>query len=240
MTRTGSVVAVDISEKMLKRAERRVAKQRRSRNLAPVAFVCADVGGPRGLADTAHGGEGTYDAAIATFVLELFPVDVTQRVLAEVRRLLKPTGRLCVVAMSAVNPKARSWGMGDGSYPVDKPPRKTCATRFYERCHRWFPRTVDCRPIYAAATLAAAGFAVEPVLDRATQAAVKVARDGFQQPPYGTQLLPMYGLNVEVVCCQRNEPTKPRSNTMEVGEWAADAKATAAAADDDGAVARTR
>ena len=249
VTRRGEVVAVDISSKMLKRAESRLARKRRSHNLAPVHFVCADVGAPQGLRGTGHGDPGTYDAAIATFVLELFPVEVTKSVLAEVRRLLKPTGRLCVVAMSAVNPNKHSWGMGDGSYPVSKRPQKTCATRFYELCHRWFPKTVDCRPIYCAATLAAAGFCVEPVLDRATQASVKIARTEWHQTPYGTQLLPMYGLNVEVICCCKrgdvdggggeppHQKTLPRVGTMEVKEWAAGENG--AAADDDKAVART-
>jgi len=233
---TGSVVAVDISPKMLKRAEKRVAQTRRSNhNLAPVHFICADMGDSVGLGGTAHGAAGTYDAVIATFVLELFPVDVTRRVLAEVRRLLKPTGRLCVVAMSAVNPK----GVREPFNPPTA--KKTCATRFYEKCHKWFPRTVDCRPIYAAATLAAAGFAVEPVLDKVTQASVAKARKEYDQRPYGTQLLPMYGLNVEVICCQQSDAglddvgggdggARPRRSTMGVAAWV-DTPAAAAIVD---------
>jgi demethylmenaquinone methyltransferase/2-methoxy-6-polyprenyl-1,4-benzoquinol methylase len=80
---------------------------------------------------------GEFDAAFMSFTLELFDPQDMQRVLAEIGRVLKPTGRLAVVALNA----------GDG-FPVAA----------YVWLHRHFPEWIDCRPIDLVRVLAEGGY----------------------------------------------------------------------------------
>jgi len=79
-----------------------------------------------------------FDAIFMAFTLELFSEADIYRVLSECRRVLRPAGRLGVVALAST-------------------PR-TFALRLYERAHRLFPVAVDCRPIPLDALLAENGF----------------------------------------------------------------------------------
>lgn len=79
-----------------------------------------------------------FDAIFMAFTLELFSEADIYRVLQECHRVLRPTGRLCVVTLAST-------------------PR-TFALRLYELAHRLFPVAVDCRPIPLAALLAENGF----------------------------------------------------------------------------------
>lgn len=83
--------------------------------------------------------DASFDAAFLSFVLELFDEAEIPVVLAEVRRVLRPGGRLGVVAM----------GLAD---------RAGLMSRLYLAGHRRFPRLLDCRPIPTAALVTAAGF----------------------------------------------------------------------------------
>ncbi len=85
-----------------------------------------------------------FDAAFASFTLELFPADDIPMVLARVRRVLKKGGRLCVVSMAEVE---------QGQHP-------SLLERTYIWMHRHFPHIVDCRPIDPARLLRDAGFTV--------------------------------------------------------------------------------
>lgn len=87
-------------------------------------------------------GDGELDAVFMSFTLELFPAEVIPPVLAEVRRVLAPRGRLGVVAMT----ESRS---GEG-----------LLERAYKWMHEHFPHIVDCRPIDVEGVLEAAGFHV--------------------------------------------------------------------------------
>lgn len=89
--------------------------------------------------------DGSVDAVCALDVLELFSTDDLERVLAEVRRVLRPEGRLCAVTMVA------------GDVPDSR------FLRAYEWVYRSLPGAgrVGCRPIDLDGALDDAGFTVE-------------------------------------------------------------------------------
>ena len=82
-----------------------------------------------------------FDAIFVCFTLELFDTPEISLVLSECARVLREGKRLCVVSLSK---KSMSGG----------------AIRAYERAHRMFPRTLDCRPIYAQVAVENAGFRI--------------------------------------------------------------------------------
>ena len=106
--------------------------------------------------------EAAYDAVFMSFTLELFDTPEIPVVLAACRRALRPSGRICVVALSQ---------RGGGA-----------ALRAYGWAHERFPVLVDCRPIYPAAALEAAGFEIMEVRARR-----------------------MFGLPVEIVCAKKSD-----------------------------------
>ena len=127
----GRVLALDLSEKMLGVSRDLAA----GRNLASrVRFVCGD-----GLHLPIR--SDAVDSAFLSFTLELFDTSEIPAVLKEVRRVLRPGGRLVVVGMSKEGPE----GVG---------------VEIYEWSHRHFPNFVDCRPIFVARSLAGAGFRI--------------------------------------------------------------------------------
>lgn len=119
----GSVSGVDISPRMVDIARAR----------APSATV--DVGDATALSFAAR----TFDAAFCSFTLELFAVDDIPLVLAELRRVLVPGGRLGVVALAL---------------------EVSLATRVYLAAHALAPSVVDCRPIPTQEILVDAGFTI--------------------------------------------------------------------------------
>ncbi len=128
----GRVSAIDVSPGMLAIAEKRVR----------AAGVGVQVGELRlGDAKDLPYETGSFDAAFSSFTLELFSEAEIPRVLGEISRVLRPGGRLCVVAM-----------YDDG--------RKTPMVELYRFLHRHFPHIIDCQPIDAPACLERAGFEV--------------------------------------------------------------------------------
>jgi len=127
----GRVVAIDLSERMLKRARAHADAS----GLTHVArFICGD-----GLHLPLR--SECMDAVFMTFTLELFDTPEIPGVLDECRRVLKPRGRIVVAAMSKEGP---------GGLMLE----------LYEWSHRHFPNFVDCRPIILSRTVESAGFRI--------------------------------------------------------------------------------
>lgn len=123
------VIGVDLSAGMGRRARRRVEHADQA---AQVAVLQAD-------AVSLPLQDSCADAAFMGFTLELFDDDEIGEVLAQVRRVLTPRGRLCVVNMAETG---SVWPLGP----------------LYRWAHHRMPTLVDCRPIDAKGKLAAAGF----------------------------------------------------------------------------------
>jgi ubiquinone/menaquinone biosynthesis C-methylase UbiE len=83
--------------------------------------------------------DASMDIVFTSFTVELFDTPEIPILLSEIRRVLKPSGKLGLVSMST----------GD---------RNTLMLWLYEWFHRKMPRLVDCRPIRAENFLQDAGF----------------------------------------------------------------------------------
>jgi ubiquinone/menaquinone biosynthesis C-methylase UbiE len=127
----GKVYGVDLSGNMNRIARTRVSKAGFDHR---VELVCSD-GACLPL------GDKFFDALFMSFTLELFDTVEIPACLNECRRVLRSSGRMCVVALAK----------------VEKP---GLAVRLYEWLHRKLPRLVDCRPIYVETALVSAGFNV--------------------------------------------------------------------------------
>lgn len=131
----GGVAGIDISSGMLAVAERKLEAAQ------PQAKVELQVADARKLPYA----DNSFDAVYSSFTLELFPEDDAPLVLAEIRRVLRPGGRLGGVSMAVV-------GQGEKSSALE---------HTYVWMHRHFPHIVDCRPIDLAALVSAAGLKVK-------------------------------------------------------------------------------
>ena len=125
----GYALGLDRSFAMLRAARKRLGG-------GPPAGLCC---GDAARLPLASGG---WDALFLSFTLELFPDAALPGVLAECRRVLRPGGRLGVVALQAAA-------------------RPGMLSRAYSWAHAHFPRAIDCRPIPLAAWLERAGFQVQ-------------------------------------------------------------------------------
>ena len=125
----GRVWGVDLSAGMVDVSRRRLD---RAGLLDRVALHCGD-------ATALPLEDATCDAAFMSFTLELFDTPDIPIVLGEVKRVLRPSGRLGVVSLSR----------------EDGTPRML---RIYEWLHQRLPQYIDCRPIYVEDVLRAAGF----------------------------------------------------------------------------------
>ena len=127
----GRVCGVDLSPGMLEVSQRRLD---RAGLLDRVSLSCGD-------ATDLPDADEEFDAAFMSFTLELFDTPEIPIVLSEIKRVLKPNGRLGVVSLSRE----------DGT---------SLMLRLYEWMHQRMPQYIDCRPIYVEQALKEAGFQV--------------------------------------------------------------------------------
>lgn len=132
---TGMVHGLDLSRGMLEVARRRLVDA----GLADRVSLRVGDGATLPYPDSA------YDAVFMSFTLELFDTPEIPLVLAECRRVLRPGGRLAVVALSRKCKGSLSRAM----------------VGLYEWFHERLPGYVDCRPIYIDDALTASGFEVK-------------------------------------------------------------------------------
>ena len=128
----GKVYGIDISSGMLAASRRRLEK---ARLWDRVELTCDD-------ALQMPYADSQFDAVFLSFVMELFATPEIPQLLAEILRVLRPKGRLCVVSMSREG----------GFAPFLK---------LYEWFHQVFPHFADCRPIYVRQSIQDAGFEVQ-------------------------------------------------------------------------------
>jgi demethylmenaquinone methyltransferase/2-methoxy-6-polyprenyl-1,4-benzoquinol methylase len=133
--RAGRVVGVALAEGAHRRAR---ATVRRSGVADRVEVVRGDATRLPLRADS-------MDALFAGFALDLFEPPEIPVVLGEWRRVLRPRGRLCVVALSK-----RNAGL---------------TTRLYERLRERFPQLLDRRPLLVREAVQRAGFHVQRAVD---------------------------------------------------------------------------
>jgi demethylmenaquinone methyltransferase/2-methoxy-6-polyprenyl-1,4-benzoquinol methylase len=128
---TGRVYGIDISNCMLAR----------SRELLETKCLTDRVELTSGDAEQMPYEDDSFDGIFMSFTLELFDTPRIPKVLAECRRVLRPGGRLCVVALS-------------------KEGKKGLVMKAFEWTHKHFPNLMDCRPIYVRRAVEAARFKV--------------------------------------------------------------------------------
>jgi ubiquinone/menaquinone biosynthesis C-methylase UbiE len=126
---SGKAYGIDISDGMVGRTRESLYK----------AFLLNRVELYRGDATKLLFGDKTFDAVFISFTLELFDSPEISLVLGEIRRVLKPGGRLGVVSLSKAN--------------ADSP-----SVRIYEWMHNKWPKYIDCRPIYVNEAVQRSGF----------------------------------------------------------------------------------
>lgn len=126
---TGKVTGLDISEGMLQ------VTQSRHNQSGLAEQVNLRLGDATCLPFSAAG----FDAVFASFTLELFDLPEIPIVLKECSRVLRPEGRIGVVALAKTD---------------------RVAVRIYEWVHAKFPNFIDCRPIFVHKVIEEARFQI--------------------------------------------------------------------------------
>ena len=126
---TGKVYGIDISEGMLNIASRRVSKARVSQRVVLKRDDAADLPFK----------EDFFDAIFICYTLELFDTPEIHTVLRECYKVLKESGRICIVSLAK---KEESGPM----------------VALYMMARRILPGYLDCRPIFVREAVEDAGF----------------------------------------------------------------------------------
>jgi len=128
----GRVYGIDISSSVIVTSKRRLEKAGLWNR---VELVCDDAMGIPFM-------DNRFDAVFSSFALELFDSPEIPEVLAEVRRVLRPGGRIGIIGMSRE---------GEAS-PLLK---------LYEWLHQKLPQYVDCRPIFVEQSMKDVDFGIQ-------------------------------------------------------------------------------
>lgn len=128
----GRIYGIDISSGMLTASRRRLEKAGLWNR---VELVCDD-------AMKLPYADNKFDAVFSSFALELFDSPEIPEVLAEIRRVLRPNGRVGVISMS-------------------KEGGASSLLKLYEWVHKKLPQYFDCRPIYVEQSIKDAGFWIQ-------------------------------------------------------------------------------
>jgi demethylmenaquinone methyltransferase/2-methoxy-6-polyprenyl-1,4-benzoquinol methylase len=145
--RTGKVFGIDISENMLAHAKDVLSNQGL---MDRASLDCGD-------AEKLPYSDGSMDGIFMCFTLELFDTPDIPKVLAECKRVLRPGGRIVVVAVS-------------------KEGKEGFVIQAFEWTHRHFPNLMDCRPIYARHALEAAGYVADEYAVESMWVPVEIVR----------------------------------------------------------------
>lgn len=128
----GKVYGIDISSGMIEITKKRLKK---AGLVGRAELYCGD-------AATLLFDDNTFDAVFMSFTLELFDTPEIPQVLRQIKRVLKPEGRLGITSMSKEN--------GESIF-----------LRIYEWIHNKWPKYIDCRPIYVEQSLREAGYNIK-------------------------------------------------------------------------------
>ena len=125
------MVGVDLALGMCQSAQRKIERNRLD--------ACIDIS----CANALHlpFSDGVFDLVMMNFTFEIFPDDLLSSLLSECRRMLNPSGAICVVSMA--DDKRGGWML-----------------ELYRKMHQKFSQVIDCRPLDSAAILRANGFHV--------------------------------------------------------------------------------
>ncbi len=129
--RRGKVCGIDISSSMIEKTKTGLEK---AGLVGRAELCCAD-------ATCLPFDDNIFDAVFMSFVLEVMDTPEIPKVLEQIKRSLKPGGRLGVASMSKEN--------GESVF-----------LRVYEWIHNRWPKYVGSRPIYAGQALIDAGFPI--------------------------------------------------------------------------------
>lgn len=113
----GRIYGIDISDGMYRKTIKRLKRKK----ILNAEVIC-------GNALNLPYADQSFDAVFMSFTLELFSDDEINVLMNECRRVLKETGRICVVSLA-------------------KSGKENLMVRFYERLHHVFPKYIDCRPV---------------------------------------------------------------------------------------------
>ncbi len=128
---SGIVHGIDISPKMMERTKRKINKRLLSERIILNCGDAAKLPYP----------ENKFDVVFLSFTLELFDTPEIPIILNEIKRVLKPDGRLGVISLSKDN-------------------GRSLFLRLYEWAHKKYPKYIDCRPIFVVHFLENAGFKI--------------------------------------------------------------------------------
>ena len=130
--KTGRVCGIDVTPAMVKITRKRLEKE----GLIDKVQVC------QGDARNIPFEDNVFDAVYMASTLELFDTPDIPKVLEEIKRVLKPGGRLGVVSMSKE-------GHEDSLF-----------LKFYEWLHKKVPKYASCRPVYVEEVVREAGYKI--------------------------------------------------------------------------------